>query len=75
MITCRSCPFWKSSEGLEYGECRFGPPSFSDSLADILSNSHNSSCEDCHQRGWWPETHQEDFCGKHPNFPRYHASI
>ena len=58
---CSDCKYWVSSEGLDYGECRAQPPRFNDRLADILSDQDR--CKDCHDRGFFPEVHKDDWCG------------
>lgn len=56
--TCETCPFWVRSSANDQvlGECRRFPP--------------NLHVEPYFNRGFWRNTHQTDWCGEHPDFPR-----
>lgn len=60
--TCKTCPYFDSYEnGTDEGECRIGRP--------IIGEVDDKPF------GVWPPTYEFEFCGEHPDFPAYIASL
>lgn len=75
--TCGTCPYWQEHEeskpaGLT-GECHRNPPLFAGSdyqMEEWLKIPFG------YFEGTWPDTHGEHgWCGEHPDFPEYIASL
>lgn len=59
--TCKTCPYWDHVEGVRAGTCRrHAPKAFTDPDGTEISTF---PC--------WPDTHDVEFCGEHPDFPEY----
>ncbi len=62
--TCKTCPYFYSSEDEVSGSCMRYPPVLIE--PPIHFNDH----------AWdWPVIESNDFCGEHPDFPAYIASL
>ncbi len=55
--TCETCPYWDSDSCVEefWCACRRNPPTL----------------EGDEERGGWLATHRENWCGEHPDFPKW----
>lgn len=74
--TCGTCPFWERFDGdfdggIE-GECHRQPPVMPGS--DIQIEEWLSVDRGVFE-GMWPETSGDGWCGEHPDFPEYVASL
>lgn len=56
--TCKTCRWWKRGDD-EDGECRLNPPTATTYAMGCSLFFWTSQGSD------WPETHKDDFCGKH----------
>jgi hypothetical protein len=53
--TCQNCKFWEGNNGPEeFGECRYDAPRI----------AVTSGVPDEPYFGWWPRTHQDEWCGR-----------
>lgn len=69
--TCKTCPYWKQlSEAELYGECRHGPAKHG---AETQLNCDPGTVSITW--GTWFDQHEDEWCGAHPNFPAYIASL
>lgn len=68
--TCRTCPFWdcdqrgEPTDETDARQCRRLPPQINQEWAD----THGGNVA-------WPTTFTYDWCGEHPDFPAYLASL
>ncbi len=57
--TCQSCDFWNPTVH-QYGDCQHDPP--------VVAPAHLHGQSELPNLGWWPATHQTDWCGQHQHF-------
>jgi hypothetical protein len=71
--TCETCVYWNEINQLKYeGECKRHSPrpvSITYQQGAIEPDFHNCALS-C-----WPITMDDDWCGDHPDFPAYLASL
>lgn len=74
--TCKTCPyfFWYDSEDCEdpSGQCRRHTPRFPSTESMVQEAKGRSDDADS---GTWPVLHGSRWCGEHPDFPEYLASL
>lgn len=70
--TCRSCRYWQDTNSPDArGECHRHAPVITVAIADryYLCGTHDGDAPDwmarLAQRGWWPLTGANDFCGEY----------
>lgn len=72
--TCGTCPYWDEADrdDVRVGECKRFPPVFppNDKMRSETVELYGDDW-----MGWSPETSPNDFCGEHPSFPAYVASL
>ncbi len=64
--TCKTCVFWGKYDENQ-GICRRLPPN---SMMYLWPRADTPS-----ETTTWPEVWEGDWCGEHPQFPRYLASL
>ena len=73
--TCGSCPYWRTDRpdnSMIEGDCRRNPPQFAACDRQYRDMRETAWDEWC---GTWPGCDSNDFCGEHPDFPAYIASL
>ncbi len=65
---CGTCAYWvESADDVEKGFCiRHAPQPFVHGPRDAPEDPYSYTA-----RPSWPETHTEDACGEHPDFPAW----
>jgi hypothetical protein len=67
--TCKTCPYYVSSgEVGGEGQCQRHPPRF-------ISCEYEGAEDEPANTGYWPLVTETGFCGEHPDFPAYLASL
>jgi len=67
---CKTCPYWDDTEPWEHddgsliNECRRFPRHWQ------INSERYFGVDSA-----WPRTHEDDWCGEHPDFPEYLASL
>jgi hypothetical protein len=78
--TCKTCPYWEYNHGgpdepddeAEVGQCHRFPPVFP---ANEPMVEEAMKVVDGFWHGWQPDTMENEWCGEHPDFPAYIASL
>ncbi len=69
--TCKTCVFFYDDESEERGECHRYPPK----VAQTKEQQKESELAGCGIfESWFPDVHNSEWCGEHPEFPAYLAS-
>lgn len=76
--TCKTCPYWEAMQNNRIdGQCFRYPPSIPsvDSQIDELDSVHGGGERYALFHGMQVVTMSEHWCGEHPAFPAYIASL
>ena len=76
--TCETCPYldrWDQPNAVAIGDCHRHAPAPGDHLyTETYAPSPRRQWEDSGQASW-KFVHEDDWCGEHPDFPEYLASL
>lgn len=67
--TCKTCPYFSVETE---DECRRLPPQVDGTIAQLFREDDGRTQWD---DGIWPRTRPDDWCGEHPRFKDYLASL